>query len=148
VIEIDNIRIGINIKKARTNKKLTQQQLADAIDKTESSIRKYEKGLVQVPNDVLQQIGNALDVPIYELMGFDEIIDTKDLSEEVELVEQIEKKYGKDSAELVHYYSILDDQGKEKAFDYVYYLAEQKQKNNEKMTPGVRCTKDQDVTNS
>lgn len=87
---MDKIQIGINIKKARGNKKMTQQQLADIIDKTESSIRKYEKGLVQIPNDVLQQIAIALEIPIYKLMGFDELIDSQRIRDELTFISYLE----------------------------------------------------------
>jgi len=42
---MNNEKIGNNIKKWRKLKKLTQQELGEKIDKTLSSIQKYEKGL-------------------------------------------------------------------------------------------------------
>ncbi|MBQ8682425.1 MAG: helix-turn-helix transcriptional regulator [Selenomonadales bacterium] len=48
---------------------MTQQELADRIGKTESSIRKYEKGLVTIPLDVLEQIASVLGVSAFDLMG-------------------------------------------------------------------------------
>jgi len=66
--------IGALIKIYRKEKKFTQQQLADLIGKTESSIRKYEKGLIEIPNSVLMQLADALDVPIARLLGLSENI--------------------------------------------------------------------------
>lgn len=72
--------IGQNIKQYRKGK-MTQQELADKIGKTESSIRKYEKGIVTIPLNVLEQIASALDVSvsdlmILELVNIDHKIDT------------------------------------------------------------------------
>lgn len=68
--------IGQNIKQYRKGK-MTQQELADKIGKTESSIRKYEKGIVTIPLNVLEQIASALDVSVSDLMVLDLVkIDT------------------------------------------------------------------------
>ena len=74
---MNSIEIGKNIKMQRKNKKLTQQELAERIGRTESSIRKYEKGLVQIPIDLLEQIASILEVSPFELMGL-EYFDLKD----------------------------------------------------------------------
>jgi len=74
---VNSIEIGKNIKMQRKNKKLTQQELAERIGRTESSIRKYEKGLVQIPIDLLEQIASILEVSPFELMGL-EYFDLKD----------------------------------------------------------------------
>lgn len=64
----------MNIKKYRKGK-FTQQELADQIGKTESSIRKYEKGLVTIPLDVLNRIANALEVKVADLMGISDYLE-------------------------------------------------------------------------
>ena len=53
--------IGTSIKTHRKAEKLTQQQLAQKIGRTESSIRKYEGGLTQIPLDVIEAIAEALN---------------------------------------------------------------------------------------
>lgn len=83
-----NLEIGKRIKRFRKGK-MTQKELADKIGKAESSIRKYEKGLVTIPLDVLQDIAAALDISPSELMKggpfweIDQQIDTEALSKEV-----------------------------------------------------------------
>ena len=71
---MSNEKIGSNIKKWRKLKKLTQQELGEKIDKTLSSIQKYEKGNVMIPIDVLSNIAKALNIGIdkliYENGGF------------------------------------------------------------------------------
>ena len=67
------IDLGLKIKELRKSKKMTQQQLADLIYKTESSIRKYEKGSVEIPESVLWQIANALNVSKSDLLNLEEV---------------------------------------------------------------------------
>lgn len=69
--DIDYIKIGLNIKKYRKIKKITQQQLANITGRTERQIRRYEKGLVEIPNSTLTKISNALNVPILDLLDID-----------------------------------------------------------------------------
>lgn len=70
---MDDNKIGMNIKKYRKGK-FTQQELADKIGKTESSIRKYEKGLVTIPLDVLNKIATVLEVRVADLMGISDYL--------------------------------------------------------------------------
>lgn len=74
---MDDNKIGMNIKKYRKGK-FTQQELADKIGKTESSIRKYEKGLVTIPLDVLNKIATALEVKVADLMGISDYLENEE----------------------------------------------------------------------
>lgn len=77
--------IGANIRKYRKLNKLTQTELGKLIGKTESSIRKYERGYVIIPLDVLNKIADVLNVPAYR------IIDVSNISMEVNSLELIKK---------------------------------------------------------
>lgn len=69
-MKIDKLTsIGESIKAYRKNAKMTQVELAERIDKTESSIRKYEKGIIQPPIDVIERIATTFGITPYELMG-------------------------------------------------------------------------------
>lgn len=68
---MDLEKIGKNIKHFRNLKGMTQKELASNISKTESSIRKYEKGLVDIPNKVLSEIAEALEVTNEQLLGIE-----------------------------------------------------------------------------
>lgn len=61
--------IGQKIKQQRKKQKITQLELANLIGKTESSIRKYEKGLVNIPTDVLELIAENLNITPLALIG-------------------------------------------------------------------------------
>jgi len=66
--------IGENIKKFRTNKGLTQYQLSQLIGKKEITIRRYEKGDILPPIDVISEIAKVLRVTTSDLI--DAEIDT------------------------------------------------------------------------
>ena len=58
---MDYKKIGKNIYTYRKAKRLTQRKLAESIGRAESTIQKYEKGEIEIPNSVLQSIAEALD---------------------------------------------------------------------------------------
>lgn len=60
--------IGNRIKKFRKEKGLTQQQLADKLDKSKSLIQKYESNSTNVPTDILFKIADVLDVKIHHIL--------------------------------------------------------------------------------
>lgn len=66
---MDNKAVGLKIKEYRKKKKLTQKELAELINRTESSIRKYEKGLIEIPNSILEKIAQALEINITDLIN-------------------------------------------------------------------------------
>jgi transcriptional regulator with XRE-family HTH domain len=72
VVTTDNKIIGSKIKYYRTKKRITQKELGNLIGKSEITIRKYESGDIQVPNNVLQAIASALDVSVINLMDLSE----------------------------------------------------------------------------
>lgn len=63
------MNIGENIKRYRKEKKLTQQQLADQINKSTITVRKYEANDTLPPIDVLGDIATVLQVPVDFLLG-------------------------------------------------------------------------------
>lgn len=110
--------VGFNIKTIRKSKKMTQEQLAQRIGKHESSIRKYEKGLTDIPNEVIIKIADVLEVPPAELLSVDEWESKYNhdgkLSEEVKTIESIKAFYGDDAVKLLQQFHMLNDAGKEK----------------------------------
>jgi transcriptional regulator with XRE-family HTH domain len=55
---------GANIKEARNGAHLTQEQLAKAIGKSESTIQKYELGLAEPPLSALKAISDSTGVSV------------------------------------------------------------------------------------
>lgn len=67
---MDYEEIGKNIKRFRKGK-MTQGELAEKIGKSTSSIKKYELGLVEIPNSVIEEIAATLGVNARDLYGYD-----------------------------------------------------------------------------
>lgn len=66
-----------NLRKYRKEKKMTQQQLADAINKSRSTIEKYESGATKsIPIQTLASISKVLDIPLYKLCNLDKDSET------------------------------------------------------------------------
>lgn len=72
---MDKKIIGETIKKYRKQSKITQKQLATMIDKSESTVQKYESGEVEAPLSVLEQICACLELDISELLESDASFD-------------------------------------------------------------------------
>ncbi len=112
---------GSRVKKYRIEKELSQEALANLIgytsDNARSSINKIESGKSDLPASKIRLLAQALGVPIGKLMGwwdeFDESHDTKEIQNEVNLIEQIEQHHGKTTSEAFGMYIQLDsdDQG-------------------------------------
>ena len=65
---MDYIKLGDKLKAVRKKKGLTQKALGEAVGRTESSIAKYERGLVEMPMSTLQQLAAALGIGVNELI--------------------------------------------------------------------------------
>ena len=79
----DYRKTGEKIRRCRRSKGLTQKALAAAVNRTESSIQKYEKGEVEIPNSVLAHIAKALGVSLEYLLNdepFEKITESERLS--------------------------------------------------------------------
>ena len=64
-----HMTLGERIQRFRKSSGLTQKQLAEKIEKTYSSVQKYELGIAEPPISVLQKIAEALGVSTLELLG-------------------------------------------------------------------------------
>ena len=65
------IQIGNRIKEYRKSKGITQKELALRAEIPYSTYSNYENNNREPNREQLQKIATALDVPLYELMGFD-----------------------------------------------------------------------------
>ncbi|MBM1322603.1 helix-turn-helix transcriptional regulator [Sulfitobacter mediterraneus] len=64
--------IGLRVKTARTQKGLTQAQLAEAIDKAFETISNIERGKTAPNFSTLADIANVLGLPMREFFDVDE----------------------------------------------------------------------------
>lgn len=106
--EIDYIQIGLSIRENRKRLKLTQTKLAEMIGKTESSIRKYEKGIIKIPTGVLEELSNIFNISVFNLISTNKIkfnyiknIDIKDIDIEINAEDYEEYTKFKEISEIV-----------------------------------------------
>lgn len=62
----DDEPVGVRIKRARKNQNLTQQELADAVGMSRSSIANIELGVQNVTPFNLGEIAKALGIRLYD----------------------------------------------------------------------------------
>ena len=69
---MNNIKhlLGENIKRIRRRQHITQENLAELVDRSKNHISKIEQGLTNPPLDLLIEISNALNVSMNELFNF------------------------------------------------------------------------------
>lgn len=89
--------IGEKIRKVREAKKLSQKEVALALDMDQSQYSKIEKDKNDPTTSTLEKICNALKIEVAELFVSDEVfkeVDSldKSLVEKVHLLEQLDEK--------------------------------------------------------
>ena len=65
--------IGLRVKAARTQKGLTQPQLAEAIDKAFETISNIERGKTAPNFSTLSDIANVLGLPMRDFFGVEDV---------------------------------------------------------------------------
>lgn len=80
------MNVGIKIKELRTEKGLSQQELANKCGMSKNSIYNYENGKRSPRSEDLYKIAEALGVPSYDLL-----FDNEQLSREVKCLEKIDQ---------------------------------------------------------
>lgn len=94
--------IGENIKKIRLKRGWTQKQLAEKSGVTRESIGNYERNDRTPPANILNDIANALSVPVGELLGMDkkEYYDFLVFTRFEPILEMM-KEYGSDNGNVI-----------------------------------------------
>ena len=75
--------LGKRIKELRTQKRLTQEQLAEMVDMGERNLSKIECGVNFVSAETLEKITKALGVSAKEIFGFEHLKDKTNLKTEL-----------------------------------------------------------------
>lgn len=91
-------KLGENIKNARKRAGFTQKSFADALGITQSTVAKYESGLLSVSTQVLEQISLSTGTPVNTLLGV---------------------KATDDDASLTSLYNSLNEVGKRRLREYL-----------------------------
>jgi len=121
------MNVGKKIKKHRLELNLSQEQLGHSLNPpvNRAAINKWETGQVKnIKRKYIYQLARKFGVTPTELLCFDEKFGSDHISKEVKLIEQIQKHFGKDAVELLNYFILLNDVGKQKALDDIADLTE------------------------
>ena len=116
-----NIEIGKKIKNIRKSKNMTIQELANSINKSKSTVSKYENGDISIDIQTLYEISNALNVHVEQLLYIRSNIDNihnnnivnalkmlfskKPLEENTDLVKKL--KISKEDIKLMKLYNMF-----------------------------------------
>lgn len=66
---LDLVKLGNNIRHLRTNKELSQENIADMIGVSQACITRYEKGLICISTSNLYKLSKEFKVSLSELCG-------------------------------------------------------------------------------
>lgn len=118
-------KFHLRLRELRNSRKLSQQELADLLGISKSSVNMYERGEREPGIDTLEAIADYFNVDMDYLTGktskikiFDEKYDTEKLSKESEVYKAIDECFGKQAAELVHLFNNFNEEGQEKLLDF------------------------------
>ena len=116
-----NMEIGKKIKNIRKSKNMTIQELANSINKSKSTVSKYENGDISIDIQTLYEISNALSVHVEQLLYIKSNIDNihnnnivnalkmlfskKPLEENTDLVKKL--KISKEDIKLMKLYNMF-----------------------------------------
>ncbi len=111
------MEIGERIRELRLQHNLTLEELGNRCGVGKSTVRKWEKGMISgIRQTNLAKLANALGTSPETLMGWDEDEEKiKNPSEEVRLIEKVERQYGKNTVELLAAFVQLNEDGQKKA---------------------------------
>lgn len=120
--------VGENIKRIRKEKKITQKQLAVSSGLSVTSIQYYECGKFKPKFEQVERIAEAMNVSPFEIMGaeyWDMTENVQRISNEAAALDSVGSAYGEQSVQLLTDFLSLNEQGRQKAIDYITDLTEQ-----------------------
>lgn len=125
ISKFDSKSIGQNIKKIRKSKGLSQKELADLVNVSQSAIYYYESGKREIKWDMILKIAVALKTPL------DQFVEVKETEEKVinqpslqEIVKNqtIVKTNNKYFQKLTNLFARLNETGQQKAVEQIELL--------------------------
>ncbi len=114
--------IGENIKRIRTEKKLTQKQLGDLCGMADSAIRRYELGKANPKIETVEKIAKAMNVEIFDLMEvpFESFDNSENYTPHPDKDHILNDVY---TANLLDAFNSLNASGKQRAVSQVQLVA-------------------------
>lgn len=104
----------------RREHNLSQEEFGKKVGVNRAAVSKWEKGHVkEMKAKTILNICRLVGCTPYELMGLNE---ESKLAKETKLLENIQLQYGKDTVEMLSYFTQLNSVGREKAIENVIDL--------------------------
>lgn len=114
------------LKALRESKGLTQEQVGEVLGVKKATINKYEQGEIQnIKRSNIKKLADLFGVSPTYLMCLEDngqSGEEKRLSEEVHILEEIQRKYGKQAVKMLELLSSMNDLGQKKAVEQVELL--------------------------
>ena len=115
--------IGEKIRKARTDAKMTQKELAEKCGMADSAIRKYESGKITPKLDTLARIARAMGLYAADLVDADQWKNVQMGPGDAWAVDASQQSTSRESQLMQHFRSLNDD-GQRVAVERVEELAQ------------------------
>ena len=114
--------IGMIIKKLRTEKGMTQEELGALLGVKKAAVQKWESGQVQnLKHSVIRQLCEVFEKnPAVFIFTENEMMCNERIKREVSMLEEIQKTYGKEVVELISVFIELDEAHRAKVMNYTY----------------------------
>ena len=115
------MKIGQKIKQLREEREWSQEQLATLMGyKSKSSINKIELGINDIPQSKVLAFARIFEIsPADLLIDAEQTQDEETLASEVQLLEEIQKRYGKQAVEMLKMFTALNSSGMKKAIEAI-----------------------------
>ena len=115
------MKAGVNIKKIREQKGLTQSQLADLIHMHRSNYSKIENGQREISVDALKIIARHFEMTIDQIVNFEGDIPAEVTIEDKTLTEQVRMIQNLDTEEKNMVFKMVDTFLTQKKFKEFFY---------------------------
>lgn len=109
---------GAKINYLRQLTGMSQEELGRRVGLQRAAINKYEKGTVEnIPIKTIEKIAQVFDVSPTFIVGWKDT-NSNPLSAETKVIEGVQRFYGKDAVEILEIYSLLNNIGRERIYQY------------------------------
>lgn len=124
--------MGEYIKKCRTGnnkygKMWSQDELGHSLNPpvNRSAVNKWEMGTVEnIKRCHIEQMAEMFGITPADLMCFESRFDEGAISEELAVIESVQKLFGRSSVQVLQYFNELNEFGKEKALNDILDMLE------------------------
>lgn len=114
--------VGMTIKKLRTERGMTQEELGALLGVKKAAVQKWESGQVQnLKHATIKRLCEVFEKnPTVFIFTENEMMCNERIRREVSMLEEMQKTYGKEVIELISVFIELDEAHRAKVMDYMY----------------------------